>query len=142
MAPPGQATLPMLHRFLGIGVALLAVVAGVLRYLGLVPLLNDAPDAARVVGFAFAGLTVAMLFAVFFVFKPRVPERGGGQRVADYWTTPESASPVLLVWFVNEGAGVFSVIGYMLTGEPVVALTAAIAIAAFWLLGPNAFAKP
>ena len=142
MTPPAQATLPLLHRFLGIGQLLLLAAFVAIRMLGVAPALDGPPSFQNSVVYGMAGITVVMLFVAFFVLKPRVPERRGGQSVAEYWTTPESATKVLPVWFLCEGAGVVSVIGYFLTGAPVALLMAAIALTAFWLLGPNAFAKP
>ena len=46
-----------------------------------------------------------------------------------------------LVWFLMEGAGMMAAVGYLLTGQPVSVVAMGVAIVAFWLSGPNAFAK-
>ncbi len=45
------------------------------------------------------------------------------------------------VWFLMEGAGMLAVVGYFVTGEPIAAIAAGLTIVAFWLCGPNVFAK-
>ena len=45
------------------------------------------------------------------------------------------------MWFLMEGAGVMSAVGFFLTGAPVSAVAIAFAIVVFWLNGPGAFGK-
>lgn len=132
----------MLHRFLGIGLVLLAGVAVGLRQMGLAPTLNAGSGAGSIIVYVFAGASLVMVFAAFFVLKPRAPERRSGQSAAEYWTTPEVGARILPVWFLSEGAGVTAAIGYMLTGHVISLLVVGVAVAAFWLLGPDTFAKP
>jgi hypothetical protein len=142
MAPPGQATLPILHRFLGIGVALLAVVVVGLKLAGVAPLMNVPEAGAKVIVYIFTSASFLLLFLAVFIFKPRAPERRAGQTAAEYWTTPDMAMPALRVWFLLEGAGILAMVCYMATGAAIALIAAAVAILAFWKLGPNAFAKP
>jgi hypothetical protein len=82
-----------------------------------------------------------LLAIALLVFKPRVPERGPRQSVDEYWSAPDVTAKVFLVWFLMEGAGAISAVGYFLTGQPVAAAVMALAIVAFWLCGPSIFAK-
>jgi hypothetical protein len=139
--PDRTATPALLHLFLGIGLMILAVLFTVLNYAGVGPLLKADPDATKVMAYVFAGLSMAMTMVAFVVLRPRVPSLASGQTVEQFWKTPSSVAPVMLVWFVSEGAGVFACVGYLLTGSVVVALAMLIAIAAFWMSGPQAIVK-
>lgn len=136
-----QATLPLLHRFLGIGLTALAAAACVFKYLGAVPLLGHG-SVTPVVSYALSGIAAVIAAVALLVMKPRVADRGPGQSVEQYWSTPEVGTKVLPVWFLLEGAGILSVVGYLLTGELVSATATGLAIVAFWLCGPTLFAKP
>ena len=136
-APPANA--PLLHRLLGIGLVLLAAVFFVLTIVAShrsCGRQQPCADCVHVVRVGRRAGAVALLF-----FKPRVPERRPEQLVEKFWSMPEVSAKVSLVWFLMEGAGVLAGVGYLLTGEPVTALVMALAIVAFWLCGPNAFAK-
>ena len=131
---------PLLHRFLGIGLLLVAVALIIARQATADP--EDPSNAInRTIGYALAGMTVIQVCLALLVFKPRVPDRKPGQTVQQYWADPVVASRALLVWLILEGAGIVSAIGYFLSGEPVVMFTLAAAILAFWFTGPNVFAK-
>jgi hypothetical protein len=131
----------LLHRFLGIGLLLFAAVAGVMRFLGRLPLVP--PDnATAIIGFVFSGVVAAIVIVAIGVLRPRVPARSPGQAVEAFWTTPAVAAKVLPVWFVLEGAAVLGLVGFLVTGVPMVAGFAALAIAVFWWSGPDSFAKP
>jgi hypothetical protein len=136
-----QATIPLLHRFLGIGLVIVAASLLVIKYLGLVPTLRDG-TVTLVIAYALSGIAVVLAAVALVVFKPRVPERPAAQSVEEYWTTPEVGTKVLPVWFLLEGGGTLAVVAYFLTGEPVAAVAAGALIAAFWWCGPNVFAKP
>jgi hypothetical protein len=134
------ATLPMLHRFFGIGLLAVAAALLLLKYFGIASGL-PADSATRLIAYSFSAVAVVLAAAALLAFKPRVPERPTPQPVAEYWTTPEVGTKVLPVWFLLEGAGTLAVVAYFLTGEPVAAVAAGVLIAAFWWCGPNAFAK-
>lgn len=93
------------------------------------------------VAYVFPGASIALLAVSFLVFKPRVPQRSMGEPVEQYWSTPQVVAKALPIWFLMDGAGIIAAIGYFLTGEPVSALVAGLAIVAFWLTGPNVFAN-
>jgi len=140
MATATPATIPLLHRFLAIGLVMLAAVLVGLRHLTLTPMLPD-DNVPQLVAYAMSGLSLALAAVAYFILKPGVPERPPGQSVADFWSTPEVATKAMSVWFCLEGAGTISAAGYYLTGEPVCALAAVLGIVAFWSCGPNVFAK-
>ena len=134
-----MATLPMLHRFLGMGATGLAVVMVFLRTQAEPPSPDDAQTAIMAYGFAVVSL--AMMAIAVLVLARRVPERSLSQRVEEYWMTPAVMAPVQLVWFVSEGAAILSTVGYFLTGHLAPAATMVVTISAFWWLGPKTFAK-
>ena len=136
-----SATVPLLHRFLGFGLMIVAAALFLLEYLDIGPGLRDS-SVTLVVAYALSGIAVVLGAVALFVFKPRVPERPTAQPVEEYWTTPEVGTKVLPVWFLLEGGGTLAVVAYFLTGEPVAAVAAGALIAAFWWCGPNVFAKP
>jgi hypothetical protein len=135
-----QGTIPLLHRFLGIGLVMVAASLLVIKYLGLVPTLPDG-SVTLIIAYALSGVAVVLAAVALVVFKPRVPERSSAQSIEEYWSTPEVGSKVLPVWFLLEGAGTLAAVGYFLTSEPVAAIAAGVLIAAFWWCGPNVFAK-
>jgi hypothetical protein len=137
---PQQATFPLLHRFLGIGqVALFAVALG-LKSMGVVPLLGE-DEFVHTMAYTIVAISAVMAVVALVVLKPRAPERPLEQPVAEYWATPAVAQKVLPVWFLLEGAGIFSIVGYLISGTPVSLIAAGLAIMLFWLFGPMAFAK-
>lgn len=134
-----QASVPLLHRFLGIGLAIVGAVFIGLDILGQAPLLPP-DEVTRVIAYALSGVGVGLIAVALLILKPRVPPRQPGQSEADYWTTPHSSGRIMHVWFVIEGAGMLSGVGFLLTGEPAAAIAMGAAIAAFWMVGPSAFA--
>jgi hypothetical protein len=135
------ATVPMLHRFLGIGLLTVAAALLLLKYFGIAPGLR-ADSVTRLIAYSLSGIAVVLAAVALVVFKPRVPERSAAQSVEEYWSTPEVGSKVLPVWFLLEGAGTIAAVGYFLSSEPVAAVAMGVLIAAFWWCGPNVFAKP
>ena len=135
-SPPRPVPLPLLHRFLGIGLVMTAAVLFFVRSVGAAPLVGTG---APLVAYAASGGALVQFAVAFLVFKPRVPQRPMGESVEQYWSTPQVVAKILPVWFLMEGAGIIAAVGYFLTGEPVSALVAGLAIVAFWLTGPNVF---
>jgi hypothetical protein len=132
------ATVPLLHRFLGIGLVMVATVFITLGYLGIAPLLPR-EGGSVVIAYAMSGFAVVLGAVALLFLKPKAPERKTGQSVEQYWSAPETSARVLPVWFLLEGAGTTAAIGYLLTGEPVSLVVTALAITVFWLCGPSAF---
>ena len=129
-----------MHRFLGFGLILISIAAVVAKSIGVVSTPPEG-DFTQTLSYAFAGIAVVLVVVAFLVLKPRVPERKPGQTVDAYWSTPEVAAKAMLVWFLLEGGAIMGVLGYFLTGEVVAAGAALFAVAAFWLCGPNVFAR-
>jgi hypothetical protein len=129
---------PLLHRFLGIGLVMVATVFVILGYVGIAPLLSR-DGVSAVIAYAMSGVGVVLGAVALLFLKPRAPDRKPGQSVEQYWSAPETRERVLPVWFLLEGAGTTAAMGYVLTGEPVSLIVAALVIAAFWLCGPNVF---
>ena len=117
---------------------MMATVFVALGYVGIAPLLPRG-GASPVIAYAMSGVAVVLGVVALLFLKPRVPDRKPGQSVEQYWSAPEAGARVLPVWFLLEGAGMTSAIGYLLTGEPVALIVAVLAITAFWLCGPNTF---
>lgn len=103
--------------------------------------ISPSGDAAPIISYVFSGIVVALVMVAIGVLRPRVPARSPGQSVESFWMTPAVAARALPVWFVLEGAGVFGLVGFLVTGAPMVAGFAALAIAVFWWSGPESFAK-
>ena len=132
------ATPVTLHLFLGIGLVTVSLAFFVLRYLGFQLMHDTVPPT---VAYVLSGLSVVLAALALVIFKPRVPDRSPGQSVDEYWSTPEVVTRIMTVWFLLEGAGTMAAAGYFFTGEPVSAIATGAAIVAFWLCGPNVFAK-
>ncbi len=133
-------TTPLLHRYLGIGLVVVAAVFVFLRSGGIAPL-SPLDSSTPVIAYALAGLSVVLLSTALILFKPRVPTLRPGQSVEQYWTTPDTTKQILPVWFLLEAAGTIANVGYFLTGESVSVIAMGVALVAFWWCGPNAFAK-
>jgi hypothetical protein len=101
MATP-PATLPVLHRLLGIGLMTIAVVFLILRYLDIPPTLQH-DSVTQVIGYTLSGLGVVIAAVALFVFKPRVPDRSPGESVEQYWSRPEIGPKAMMVWIILDG---------------------------------------
>jgi len=137
---PTQAGPQLLYRFLRIGVSLLAAVFLVLRFSGFAPLM-PADDGSQLIAYVMAGIAVVLVLAGVFVLKPRVPARRPSQSSAEYWSTPATAKQALSVWFVLEGAATLAAVGFLMTGHSVAGAAMVLAIAAFWIVGPETFER-
>jgi hypothetical protein len=135
-----NSPIPLLHPFLGIGLVVLAAECLILRNLGIVPVLGH-DGVTLVMTYTLSAIDVGLAVVALFVFKPRVPDRASGQSVEQYWATPEVGAKVLPVWILLEGAGTVGAVAYCLAAEPVSGIATGLTIAAFWLYGPNVFAK-
>jgi hypothetical protein len=133
-----SATLPMIHRILGVGLLAGAATFLGLRYFGI----GSIPDGntSRTVAYALAGIAMVLTGIAVFVFRPRVPRRSPAESVDQFWSRSDVAAKMLQIWFYLEGAGTLAAAGYMLTGDLLTAIAACLAIAAYWWSGPNPFA--
>ncbi len=104
MATTTYATLPLLHRFLGIGLVMLATTFFILKYFEIALMLVDG-RVTQLIAYAMSGAALVLAFVAYVVLKPRVPEHMPGQSVDQFWFTPAVGTTVLPVWFCLEGAG-------------------------------------
>jgi hypothetical protein len=137
-APPPNP--PLLHRLLGAGLVVIALAFVGFTGLGSAPL-RPVDTLTPLLAYVFSGFALGLVAVVLVVFKPRVPRRESGQALAEYWSQPQVGAAVSLVWFLLEGAGVIASVGYGLTGAPVSGVAVALAVATYWLCGPNHFAN-
>jgi len=135
-----QATVPLLHRFLGIGLVLIVGLFLVLRQLGIPDALPPG-TATRTLAYGLCGIGLVLAAVGRLVMRPRVPARRAGQSYEQYWGTPEVVSAALPVWFFLEGASIVPAVGYLLTAEPIAAVVAAVLVATFWLSGPQSMSQ-
>lgn len=134
--PPqtSQGNPALLHKLLGIGLAIMAVAMVIARHS-----VGDSRDGSNLPAYATAGVSVVMLGAALMLLKPLVPRRRAGQTVAAYWADPAVIPKALLVWFILEGAGVLASISYFLGGGAYAFVAIAAAVAAYWMNGPAVF---
>ena len=136
----GVPRVGLVYRLLGIGLVALGTVFALLSYLGVAPLLDLPDDTNALFAYVMSAVTGVLIVVAVLVLKPGVPERRGSQSVQEYWSTP-AAQRALLVWFVLEGAGTLSLMGFLLTGETAAAVAAGVAMVAYWRVGPGVFAR-
>ena len=137
MGNPGVG-LARLHQFLGIGLVAIAAVFLLLRYVGVAPVMRPA-DQQPVLMYAFPGIGIALLIYGLIILKPRAAVRDPSQSIDQFWSSPANAAKVLRVWFALEGAGIMSAVGFLMTGTLLAGGVMVVAIAAYWLCGPNVF---
>jgi hypothetical protein len=118
--------------------ALLAVGMNTMRG----PLLTPDDDFLPALAYTLTCIAAIVMGVALGVRKPKVPERRPGESVEAYWKRPEIGVAAFGVWFLMEAAAMLTTIGYALTGHPVILLAMGMAIATFWMIGPNVFAKP
>jgi len=133
-----QASPALLHRFLGIGLVVLAAVFFGLRSRG-IPEVRPPGQVTSTLAYAMSGIGVLMAAVALLVLRRRVPASRHGQSEDQYWARPEVAAAVMPVWFLLEGASIIAAVGYLFTAAPVTAAAAGILMAAFWLNGPASF---
>ena len=95
------------------------------------------PEAATpVIAYSFAGIAlVAVAFAVLLV-RGRIPERGSGEGLSDFWGNSTVRGRAVLLWILCENAGIVSGTGFLLTGHMAPFVTQAIALMALAWFAP------
>ena len=88
-------------------------------------------------GIAFAAAGIGLVLVAASVLRRRVPERSPQQTPDAYWAAAQTRGPVIVLWAVTEGAGLVSLIGYVLTGATAPLAAAAVAIATLILYRPG-----
>lgn len=135
--PPPQASPALLHRFLGIGLVILAVAMVIVRYAGGI---DVAPADTLLPAYITSGVSFLMGVAALMFLKPLVPRRGAGKPLAAYWADAAVASKALRFWFILEGAGVMASVSYFLGGGAIAAALIVLTVAVYWINGPRVFA--
>lgn len=134
---PAQASPALLHRFLGLGLAILAVAMIVVKS---ATGSGDSPDGTLLPAYVVAGVSFLMCAAALILLKPLVPRREAGQPREAYWADATVAAKAMRVWFILEGAGVMASVSYFLGGGLISAALIALTVAVYWMNGPRTFA--
>jgi hypothetical protein len=135
VSPPQQANPALLHRFLGIG---LLIVAGALIITRQSAAMAESEPGSLLPAYVIAGVSFLMCAAALMILKPLVPRREGKTREA-YWADRSVAGKALSFWFILEGAGVMASVSYFLGGGMIAAALIVLAVAVYWLNGPRVF---
>ena len=139
---PRQATLALLHRFLGLGVTFVAVVFFGLTLMGIGPLLTKDDESVATIGWAMKGATIVLTAVALLVLRPRIPKPQPGQTPAQFWATPANVQAAQLVWFILEAACILASIGFLLTGDSFLGALMIASVIIYWLNGPARFQQP
>jgi hypothetical protein len=97
------------------------------------PLAGGSP----LIGYATAGLALAILSVAFVFLRPRIPQRSTDQSPNDYWSRAEVRGAAIVIWAAVEGAGLFSWVGYLMTASIVPAAVGVLAIITELALRPS-----
>lgn len=119
----------------------LALVAGLVLAAGvfvvLIQVIRFPAYASPTVGVILAAVSIMLLVLAAAFLRRRIPERRGDEQPDSYWESPELRGAAIVLWAVTEGAALLGLIGYLLTGAPVPAVAAGIAIATLILFRPS-----
>lgn len=131
--PAAARTMRMIHAAMFAGVAVMAIVLGVVR--------NRVPPAvggAAGIGVILSGVAVVALAIAAALLRPRVAPRGSDQAPDEYWSNPSTRGSAMILWAVIEGAGLMGVVSFYLTGHFAAVAVVALALAAGALFRPAA----
>jgi hypothetical protein len=129
-----------LHRCLVGGLLSMSAIIAILAFRHIAPL-SAKDETALLIGKILAGVSVCLVAAGLLIFRPRMPEYQGSHAHETYWDSPASVAAANRIWFFLEGAAITSLVGFLLSGHPAPAFTAAVAIAALILSGPGRLAR-
>ena len=132
-----QANPALLHRFLGIGLILVAAALVIVRESTMTG--EAAQEISRLPAYGAAGAGAIMMLVALMLLKPTVPRRHAGQTTTAYWSDPVTVAKAFRFWFILEGAGVIGAVSYFLGGAPYAAVVIAAAVVLFWMNGPRVF---
>jgi hypothetical protein len=122
-----------LHTALALGQLMLAgVLEFVRRQTGV--LIDDLPA----IGLWMAALSAMTIAVAALVLRPRVPRREPNVASPVFWNQ-QSMNRVIQLWVVLEGATVFALVAYFLTGVVPAILVAAAGVLLFALVRPAYF---
>jgi Na+/melibiose symporter-like transporter len=123
----------LMHAAMTAGCVLVGGVFVLVRRLGQGPTLAG----QATIGVVLAVAGVALLAVAAALVRPRVPERVANQTAEAYWTAAETRGPAIVLWAMVEGAGLVSLVGYLLTGGVPPAVATALAIVTLVLFRPT-----
>lgn len=122
----------ILHAALVIGQILVgATFFFVIRTQG--PLAGGSP----LIGYATAGLALAILSVAFVFLRPRIPQRSTDQSPDHYWSRAEVRGAAILIWAAVEGSGLFCWIGFVMTASIVPAAVGVLSTVTLFALRPS-----
>lgn len=122
----------ILHAALVIGQVLVGVTFSLL-ILKQGPLAGGSP----LIGYATAGLALAVLSVAFAFLRPRIPQRSTDQSPDDYWSRAEVRGAAIVIWATVEGSGLFCWIGYVMTASIVPAVVGVLSTFTLFALRPS-----
>ncbi len=137
---PTVANARNLHRALLVPLLAFSLVPLLLRYLGRT-VTGFPVETTTILTYVFVACAVIIPSTALIIFKPRIPARRIDQSVSQYWSTREIASNASIVWFLVEGSGTLTAVGYYLTGSPILAIAMGLTIGLYWSLGPDRLAN-
>jgi hypothetical protein len=79
-------------------------------------------------GIVFAAGALVQVGVALAVVRRKIPARRYDQSVEGYWSANEVRGPSIMLWSLLEGAGLFSAVGYLLTGGTLPGTVALIAL--------------
>ena len=132
-----EANPALLHRFLGIGLVIVAAALVIVRESTMTG--ESAQGISPLPAYGAAGAGAVMMAAALMLLKPLVPRRRAGQTTTAFWSDPATAAKAFRFWFILEGAGVIGAVSYFLGGGPYAAVIIAAVVVAFWMNGPRVF---
>jgi hypothetical protein len=135
-APPNPANPALLHRFLGLG---LLIVAGALIIARQSAGMAEPEPGSLLPAYIISGVSFLMCAGALMILKPLVPRREGKTPEA-YWADRSIAGKALSFWFILEGAGVTASVSYFLGGGTIAVGLILLSVAVYWLNGPRVFA--
>jgi drug/metabolite transporter (DMT)-like permease len=126
-------TARLLHGAFTAGCVLAGGVFYALRAFGQGPRVEgDVP-----IGMWLAIAGVLLVVVATTLIRRRVPERVASQSAEEFWSTPATITPAMVMWSMIEGGALLSLVGYLLTGDVAPAAVAVGAIATLAALRPG-----
>ncbi len=89
------------------------------------------------IGYATAGLALAILSVTFVFLRPRIPQRSTDQSPDHYWSRPDVRGAAILIWAAVEGSGMFCWIGFVMTASIVPAAVGVLSTITLFALRPS-----
>lgn len=132
---PSRATLRMQHRLLLLGLLGLWIVAAVLAYVGIAPLLPGAPISDGIA----ASVCGLILLVTWLWARTTVPRRPRAMAMEDYWQNPRVTAAVGLVLFLFEGVAMLGFVWTLTTGSWLGVAASLAGVAGLVVSGPGQF---